>query len=265
MANFNPKISVIMSSRNGEKYLKEAIDSILAQTFGDFEFLITDDGSTDLTPIILDEYAKKDQRIKIITNPQCLGLTKSLNNAILKAQGDFIARMDDDDISLKDRFEKQVGFMKKNSDVALLGGFAFLINENGDVIGEKRLAQESETIKKKLLFNNQIIHSSWFAKKDILVKEGLYDEKFKKAQDYEFVLRLAQKHKIANLPENLLKYRISAASLSWKNKEQQKFAIKARWKAITRYGYPKLQGLCHILARLIWIYVPKRIKMRKYK
>lgn len=265
MADLNLKVSVIMASHNGEKFIKEAIDSILGQTFGDFEFLIVDDGSTDLTSIILDEYAKKDQRVKITTNPQCLGLTKSLNNALKQAQGEFIARMDDDDISFKNRFEKQRDFMEKNPDVVLAGAFAFLINENGDTIGEKKLAVASEEIKRKLLFNNQIIHSLWFARRDILIKEGLYNEKFKKAQDYDFVLRLGGKYKIANLPENLLKYRVLATSLSWKNKEQQKFAIKARWRAITKYGYPKIQGLLQIVLRIVWLYVPKKIKMARYK
>ncbi len=124
MLNNNPKISVVMASRNGERFIKEAIDSILGQTFGDFEFLIVDDGSTDLTPIIIDEYAKRDQRIKIITNSQCLGLTKSLNIAIKQAKSEFIARMDDDDICLKNRLEKQYDFVRKNPEIILLGSFA---------------------------------------------------------------------------------------------------------------------------------------------
>lgn len=254
MEQNNPKISVIMASHNGERFIKEAMNSILSQTFSDFEFLIIDDGSTDLTAIILNEYAGRDQRIKIITNPQCLGLTKSLNIALGQAQGEFIARMDDDDISQKNRFEKQYDFMQKNPEFALVGSMAFLIDEKGETIGEKKLASDSEEIKNMLLFNNQIIHSSWFARNDILIKEGLYNEKFKKAQDYEFVLRLASKYKIFNLPENLLKYRILKTSLSRQNKEQQKFAIMARWLAITKYGYPKLKGLFHIIVRSVLLY-----------
>jgi len=227
--------------------------------------LIVNDGSTDLTPIILDEYKTRDKRIRIIDNTQCLGLTKSLNIAIGQAKGEYIGRMDDDDVSLKDRLEKQFAFMQKNKDVVLLGTFAFLINETGEIIGEKKLTFLTDEIKKKLLFNNQVIHSSWLAKKDILILEGLYNEKFKKAQDYEFVLRLATKYKIANLPENLLKYRVLKNSLSWQNREQQKFAIKARWKAITKYKYPKIQGLFHIVLRVLWLYIPKRVKMARYK
>lgn len=265
MLNRNPKISVVMASHNGEKFIKEAIDSILGQIFSDFEFLIIDDGSTDLTAVILQEYSQRDQRITIFTNKERLGLTKSLNSLIKQAKGEYIARMDDDDISFKSRLEKQMDFMQKTPEFALVGSMAFLINEKSEIIGEKKLAVTSEQIKKQLLFNNQIIHSSWFARKDILIKEGLYNEKFKKAQDYEFVLRLAAKYKIANLPENLLKYRVLKTSLSWQSKEQQKFAIKARWRAIAKYGYPKIRGIGNILVRLVWMYVPRRIKMRKYR
>lgn len=254
MANFNHKISVVMASHNGERFIKQAIDSILGQTYADFEFLIVDDGSTDLTAIILQEYSKRDQRIKIITNSQCLGLTKSLNIAIRQAQGEFIARMDDDDICLKNRFATQVKFLNKNTQVALCGTFGLIINENGEEIGKKNLAIGYIEIKKHLLFNNQFIHPSLMMRKVILDKEGFYDEKFKKAQDYELVLRLARKYQVVNLPDRLIKWRMLATSISHQNREQKKFAIKARWQAITKYGYPKLKGLFHIIIRIIQLY-----------
>jgi glycosyltransferase involved in cell wall biosynthesis len=261
----NPKISVVMASHNGERFIKESIDSVLGQTYADFEFLIVDDGSTDLTAVILNEYKARDERIKIITNAQCLGLTKSLNIAIKQAKGEFVARMDDDDISLKNRFEKQIDFIQKNPEIILLGGFADLINDKGEIIGEKKLAVSSQEIKKRLLFNNQLIHSLWFARKNILIKEGLYNEKFKKAQDYEFILRLASKYKIANLPETLLKYRVLKTSLSLQNNVQKKFAIKARWLAMTKYGYPKAQGLLQIILRIVCLYIPKKINISRYR
>ncbi len=264
MANNNVKISVIMASHNGERFIKEAIYSILGQTFGDFEFLIVQDGSTDLTQVILEECAKKDSRIRIITNSGNISLTKSLNKAIKQARGEYIARMDDDDISLPERFAKQINFMEKNPKIAAVGCLGFIINEREEVIGEKNLALNYPEIKKRLLFNNQFIHSSLFFRKDILDKEGFYSEKFKKAQDYELVLRLAAKYPVANLAEKLLKWRLLSTSLSWKNKEQQKYAIMARWQAITRYGYPKIAGLFHIIIRCFWLYVPKRLKMGRH-
>lgn len=265
MPNLNPKISVIMSTHNGERFIKEAIDSILKQNFSDFEFLIVQDGSNDLTPVILEECARNDQRIKIISNAQNLGLTKSLNKAISQAKGEYIARQDDDDVSLPERFKKQFDFMEKNQRFALVGCLGLIVNERGEAIGEKNLAVSYEKIKKRLLFNNQFIHSSLFARKSILEKEGFYNDDFKKAQDYELVLRLAEKYPVANLAERLLKWRFLPSSISWESKEQQKYAIMARWWAITRYGYPKITGLFYIIIRCVWLYVPKWVKIRKYK
>ncbi|MDD5433307.1 MAG: glycosyltransferase [Candidatus Pacebacteria bacterium] len=254
MLNHNPKISVVMASHNGEEFIKQAIDSVLSQSFADFEFLIVDDGSTDLTGIILNEYKERDQRVKIITNPQCLGLTKSLNIAIGQAQGEFIARMDDDDISMPKRFAVQSELLDKNPQVVLCGTLGFIINEKGETIAEKNLAISYSEIKNRLLFNNQFIHSSLMIRKSILDQEGYYNEKFKKAQDYELVLRLGRKCQIVNLPERLIKWRKIPTSISHKNKEQKKFAIKARWLAITKYGYPKIQGLLHIIIRVVQMY-----------
>ena len=107
----NPAISVIMTAYNTEKYIKEAIESILNQTFKDFEFIIVDDGSTDNTRLIIEEYAKKDRRIKILYNKKNLGIVKSLNKAIAIAKGKYIARMDSDDVSKLNRLEKQFVFM----------------------------------------------------------------------------------------------------------------------------------------------------------
>lgn len=253
-----------MATHNGERFIEEAIDSILGQTYGDFEFLIINDGSTDLTAVMLDEYAQKDKRVKIITNPQCFGLTKSLNIALKKARGEYIARQDDDDISSKNRFALQVEFLDKNQEVSLCGALGDVINEKGEVIREKNLALSYRDIKEKLLFNNQFIHSSLMMRKIILDKEGFYDEKFKKAQDYELVLRLGRKYQMVNLPDRLIKWRFLPSSISNKNKEQQKFAIKARWLAITKYGYPKIRGLLQIILRVAWLYVPKKIKMARY-
>lgn len=265
MPNLNPKVSVIMSTHNGERFIKEAINSVLGQTFSDFEFLIIDDCSTDLTSVILADYSQKDQRIKIISNSENLGLTKSLNKAIQQAQGEYIARMDDDDISLPERLQKQLSFMEKNPKIALVGCLGLIIDERGETIGEKNLALGFPEIKKRLLFNNQFIHSSLFIRKSVLDKEGFYNNNFKKAQDYELVLRLAGKYPVINLAEKLLKWRFLPASISWKNKEQQKYAIMARWWAITKYGYPKITGLFHIIIRCVWLYVPKWVKMRKYR
>lgn len=246
-----PAVSVVMACYNSQRFLVLALESILKQNFFDFEFLIVNDASIDQSPQILRQYATKDQRLKIITNSENLGLTKSLNKALALAKGKYIARMDDDDISLPSRFQKQFQFMEQNKDVALCGTMGFIINEKGERVGQKNLAVSPRAIKKKLLFNNQLLHSSWFLRRAILDEVGFYDESFKKAQDYEFILRLAQNHKIENLPEHLIEWRRRPGSLSFADKKQQKYALKARWLAIAKYGYPKAKGLFHIIIRAL--------------
>lgn len=239
--------------------MKSAIESILNQSFRDFEFLIVDDASTDRSPRILNDYAKTDNRVRIITNIQNLGLTQSLNKAIKQASGKYIARMDDDDISMPERLQKQLRFMEQNPSVALSGSLALVVNEKDEEIGRKKLAIRHQDIKKKLLFNNQFIHSSLFFKKEL----GLYNESFERAQDYEFALRIAGKYQVANLQEYLVKWRVRKGSLSFSGTKQQRCAIKARFFAITKYGYPKSKGLLHIFLRTIYLLWPKKSKYCK--
>jgi len=254
MENSKPRITVLMSVYNGRGHLREAIESILTQTFKDFEFLIIDDASTDNSREIIKKYP-----VKLIINEKNLGLTKSLNKGLKQAQGKYIARMDADDIASPYRLEKQFYFMEEHKDIVLCGSLGWIINEKGEVIGKKNV--ETENIKKKLLFNNQFIHSSLFFKKEL----GFYNESFERAQDYEFVLRIASKYKVANLKEKLISWRKSENSLSFSSKKQQKCALKARWWAITKYNYPALKGLFHIVLRALCLVIPNKLSFFKKK
>ncbi|MCP8319033.1 MAG: glycosyltransferase, partial [Candidatus Methylarchaceae archaeon HK01B] len=140
----SPKITILMSVYNGEKYLREAIDSILNQTFKDFEFLIINDGSTDRTVEILRSY--HDSRIKIITNEKNMGLTKSLNKGLKIARSEYVARMDADDISYPRRLEVQYEYMKKNPDVGIVGSWNDVIDDKGNTIDYRKHSLSSEDI-----------------------------------------------------------------------------------------------------------------------
>ena len=234
----NTKVSVIMSVYNGERHVRKAINSILEQTFRDFEFIIINDASAHTTSEILNKYANKDKRIKIITNQKNLGLTKSLNRGIKIAEGKYIARMDADDIAAPNRLRKQVDFMERNLEVGLVSSFAQFIDDNDNYLNQINKPKK-EINKKELFFHSRIAHSSLMIRKSILDKVGDYDEKFLYSQDCDLAFRIIKFAKIAAIPEILLLWRNQKSSISTKRKWSQiKFEMLAYIKAINSGLYP---------------------------
>jgi glycosyltransferase involved in cell wall biosynthesis len=216
-----PRVTVLMPVFNGEKYLGQAIESILGQTFGDFEFLIVDDGSTDRSLEICRSYA--DPRIRLERNGANLGLITTLNRGIERAGGEFIARMDGDDISFPERLERQVRFLDENPGVGLCGTWY-----------EKAFPDRTETVKPPagdreirfyLGFENVILHPSVMLRKSLLETHGLrYDEACRYAEDYEFWCRCARHTKLAIIPEALVRYRCHPDNTSNRFQAAQKAA-----------------------------------------
>lgn len=260
----NPKISVVISVRNQEKYLIKAVQSILNQSYTNFELLIVDDASKDNSGNILKSI--KDPRVKIITNSKHIGLTKSLNLAINKSTGEYIARMDADDISYPERLKTEMAFLEKHPEIALVGSWVELINEAGKRLSLKRLPCTSLEIKNKLIKANQFYHPTLLIRKEVLLKYGLYDEKFEYSQDYELILRIASHCQVANIPESLLMYRVnSKGAISYeKVKQQAYFALLARLKALKDYRYP-ITDIKHLIRPIISFLTPKPILMLIYK
>ena len=237
-----PKITILMSVYNGEKYLREAIDSILNQTYKDFEFLIINDGSTDRTPKILQSY--KDQRIKIINNEKNIGLTKSLNKGLKIAKGEYIARMDADDISMAERLEKQVNFLDQKKNIGLVGTSHLKINEKGKILQPVRTLTDEKELKEKLLVANKFYHGSVMFRKVCIDKVGFYREEFKSSQDYDLWLRIADYFEMRNIPEILYKWRVNIKSISVAKLGQQakygSLAIKLA-KERKQFGKDRIQ------------------------
>jgi|GEM_PF-681196 len=200
-----PTISVLMAVYNGEKYLKEAIESILVQTFVDFEFIIIDDASTDRSGVIIRSY--NDPRIRLIKNEKNLGLTISLNKGLLEAQGKYVARMDADDISKPFRLERQYEFMENNPSVVLVGSWAETIDKNGVVSGLRKVPVDPEMIKFELVWKNCFFHSSVCFRKKEIISMGCYDENYRYVQDYDLFSRLTNTYLLANIPQALIQWR----------------------------------------------------------
>jgi glycosyltransferase involved in cell wall biosynthesis len=203
-----PLISVLMPAYNARRYLREAVDSILAQTLDDFEFIIIDDGSSDGTPALLKGLAARDRRIRLQSGPN-EGVSASLNKGLALARGEFIARMDADDVSLPTRFEKQLRFLQQRSNYVLVGSRCMLIDPDGFPICEKTdIAFDHEEIDALLLrMSWPIVHPAVMMRTDALRKVGGYDTRYRTNQDHDLFLRLAEVGRLANLPEVLLNYR----------------------------------------------------------
>lgn len=254
------KLSVILAVSNGEKFIKSAIESILEQTFTDFEFIIVDDASTDATPAILEDL--EDKRLQIVINKKKKGLTASLNLGLKLAQGEYIARMDADDIALPNRFDQQIEVLEKQQDLALVGTGAELIDEEGKTIGRKHFPASFAVIKRVIMRFNPFIHPSVMIRRKVIEQIGGYDESLDGAEDYDLFLRIVKDYKAINLPEVLLKYRIQKKSVSWQEmKKVEKAALKARWKALTIYGYPWWQAIYLVKPGLAYA-VPAAIKRK---
>jgi glycosyltransferase involved in cell wall biosynthesis len=232
-------ISVVMSAYNAEKYISEAIESILNQSFENFEFIIINDCSTDNTLEIIKRYSSQDSRIKLINNKENLGLTSSLNKAIKSSKGKYIARMDDDDISEKTRFEKQIEFLEKNKDIDIVGSFAKNIDEEGNILNDRTVPLNHDEIINILPKLSPLIHPAIIFRKKSLGKIGFYNEKFRTSQDYEMWFRaMAAGLKFQNLPLYLVKYRVNDNYFERKSFKYRINDLKVRFKGYNEIKLP---------------------------
>lgn len=201
-----PRVSVVMPAYNAEKYIGEAIDSILNQTFTDFEFIIINDGSTDRTKEIILEY--DDPRIVLLENEKNSGIVVTLNKGLDAAKGEYIARMDSDDIAVRERLQIQVKYMDKHSEIGVLGTGIRIF---GDYIEpyDRAFTTNPDQLKAELIFNSCVAHPTVMIRKVVLVSEHFrYDKHYSGAEDYALWWGLSQKAKIATVPDILHHYRI---------------------------------------------------------
>lgn len=218
--NHRYAISVLLPVYNGEKYLAEAIESVLNQTYSDFEFLIISDGSTDGTKQISHKYAARDKRIRYFENEKNQGLVETLNRGLGLVSGKYIARMDADDICHPERFQKQIDFMDGHPDIAICGtSFQSFGASNTTHI----YPREHEEIKAGLLFGSCICHPSVFIRADFIREHKIeYLQETFPAEDYKIWVKAAKHGLLHNLPDVLLQYREHDTQISTENRQWQK-------------------------------------------
>lgn len=254
-----PKISVLMSVYNEPvDWMRQAIESILNQTYKDFEFIIVNDNpEREENQLVLNEYRDKDSRIIILCNEHNIGLTKSLNRGLAVANGEYVARMDADDIALPERLEKQLVFMEANPDVLVSGAQAIIIDELGYLGHKWKMLKKWEYLKNIILFQSPVLHPLAFFKRKLNGKPLIYDENMIYAQDYALWSSLIKNNKIANIDDVLLYYRISGSQISSKKYNQQSdCAVKVQEKIFSDLNYqttPDIRKVINVITKKRYI------------
>ncbi len=236
-----PLVSVLLSVRDGERFVADAVASILGQSFRDFEFLITDDGSTDGTGAILERLAAADARIELLRAPAA-GLTPQLRRGVERARGRYVARMDADDVSLPQRLALQVEYLERHPECSALGAQVLLVDPDGDPIRVSRFPREHEAIDAWLMRGRGEVlpHPAVTLRRDAVLAAGSYSADFAAGQDLDLYLRLAERGRLANLPDTLLAYRQHLGKVSTRRGgEQRRCVNEILRRARERRGAPE--------------------------
>ena len=231
----SPTVSVVMSVRDGERYLAAAIDSLLAQTFMDFELIVIDDGSTDTSPQILAAYATSDERI-LVHRHENAGLATSINRGVSYARSPLIARLDADDVARPRRLELQLAYLGQNPRVGLVGGAVAFIDEDGRQFAETRYPITDAEIRQAFDSTTPFVHSAVTMRREAFDAVGGYRAALPHAEDLDLWLRIAARWELANLAETVVSYRIHSRQTTVTELDRQSLsALGARvaWRART--------------------------------
>jgi len=267
MKQNKPLVSVIIPVKNAGKFVGLAVQSIIDQTYKNWEMIVVDDGSTDETGKILKRFAKKDPRITVITHKESKGIGASLNLALTKAKGKFIARMDGDDISLPNRLATQVAFLQKNPQTVAVGGQAEMIDGVGEIFAYKHFPTNQKTLREMIMWMVPIQHPIMMARASAY-KKCRYDESYKTAEDVEMFMQLLQYGEFGNVPEVVYQYRKADTSNGYHNLKQTFYlTILGRWQGIVKHGYrPSVKGvLLSLMQLLIVSLLPAKLIVRLYE
>lgn len=238
MKDNRPLVSVVMPVFNAEKFVGQAIESILNQTLIDFEFIIVNDASTDDSLQIINSYKKRDNRIRVFNNKKNLHMSESLNLGIDQTRADFVARMDQDDISVPKRLEIQYDFLISHPNIVIVGNDISLIDINNTIIGKRTYPTTSDRLKKIMFRYSPFAHPTIMIKKVVYYKTGKYDGAKYPCEDIDFWFRLGRKYEFASIPIPLLKYRVNITSSSHSNVLRTEImGFKIKINAIKKYGY----------------------------
>jgi len=263
MENNNLKVSVITPAYNTERYIGDAIESILQQTFADFEYIIIDDCSKDTTWEIIQNYAKKDSRIIALRNEKNLGIAGNRNRGLRESRGKYVVWQDADDISLPQRIEHQYQFMEAHPEVGIVGGYLQFFNEYGNTTVRKYKPDDA-SLRKKIFRYSPVGQPGAMVRKKSLDEVGEFDLRYPPAEDLDMSFRIGSKYALANLEEIVVRYRENANSATFtKLKIIERNTIIIRRKYAKGYGYTmNLADMIYNVLQYLSIYIiPPRVKI----
>lgn len=248
---------------NGEQYLAEAVESILAQTFTDFEFIIVNDGSTDGSPALLQRFAERDGRIRVIDNERNLGIVHSLNRGLDACRGQYVARMDADDIALPDRLSRQVAVLEAEPGIVALGGALQYIDAGGKEFGAVRQCVTG----KSFLKQTPMLHPTTVIRRSALEQSGIrYHDQYRYAEDYYLWLELSRLGRLSAVPEVVLRYRVSNGATRLKHLKGVLWAtLKVKKAGVLRLGIrPGPGDIARYLGECMLLCLPSRFVLWLY-
>ncbi|MEK7570683.1 MAG: glycosyltransferase family 2 protein [Patescibacteria group bacterium] len=262
-----PLVTVLMAAYNSEKYIAQAIESILHQSLKDFELVIIDDCSRDATWEVIQKYAKKDARITSYRNKTNLKSCQTLINGMKLAKGRYIAIMDHDDWSYPDRLEKQYAFLERHPRVGIVGGTLEITDEKGEITSERRYNLTDRPIREKIFRYSPYAHPLIMIRRSVLQKIGYYNPSFAPADDYELYFRIGEIAEFANLPDKLVKYRVllnSITNKSTKKMELKTIQVRNTYKNTRSYTMSKSDKIYNMLHYFSLFIIPEKLKLRLF-
>lgn len=261
-----PLVSVLMPAFNAEDYISDSIESIIKQSFTDFELIILDDASTDQTYLIAKKYSEKDKRIRVLKNEINLNIAESRNKLLDVAEGKYVAWQDADDISLPDRLELQVHYLEKLKDVGMIGGFLQFITGNKNE-GIRKYSEKDEDIRKKIFFYSPVAQPVAMIRKEAFVLAGKYGKNLSPAEDIDMSFRIGERWKFFNIQKVLLNYRNYSGSSTYKKlKKIELITLKTRLRYFFNQNY-QLSAMAvfyNIFQFLSIFFVPAKIKIKLF-
>lgn len=263
-----PQVTVLLPVYKGGKHFRQAVESILSQTYADFEFLIVMDGSDEQTRDAVEEYRTADRRVRVVDQARRMGLGWSLHQGVLRASGQWVARMDGDDVAHPDRLRIQVHYLSAKPDVHILGTQAIDIDEDGNILGERRVPTEHAAIRRILPYANPVIHPSVMFRRSAILRVGSYNPNLRNLEDYDLWFRcMAAGLRFENLDLPLLYYRVGRDYFSKKGWEYRRTELAVRIAGCRRlrchyWGY---LGVAVPLALFAWSLIPVHLGRHAYK